>query len=192
MIGKVIRPRIDFILVPFASFLSKIGLTPNILTAIGFLLGVLSGISFGIGYLVAGGIILLLSGLCDLMDGAVAKGMNMTTKFGAFIDSVADRYSDAFTFIGIIWFYLWRREEIPLIITNFAFLGSFMVSYTRARAESIIQACDIGIMERPERILLIAIGAFSGMMEEAMGILALLSNLTALQRILYARGKMRG
>jgi phosphatidylglycerophosphate synthase len=190
MIGRI-KPKIDPLLIPVVSRLIRIGMSPNGITAIGFLLGILSGVMFGMGYFIAGGVVLLLSGLCDLMDGAMAKGMNMTSMFGAFIDSVADRYSDASIFIGITWFYLWNGKELALVITTLAFLGSFMVSYTRARAESIIPKCDVGIMERPERLLLLAIGAFSGMMEEAMGILAVLSNFTALQRIIYAWKQMK-
>ena len=132
-----------------------------------------------------GGLVALLASLFDMLDGRVARLRGRPTTFGAFLDSTMDRYSDMVLYMGLLILYA-RVDRTPyMILVWVAAFGSFMTSYARARAESLIPRCTVGLLERPERIVLIVIGALFNRMTAVLWIVAVLSNLTALQRIVY-------
>ncbi len=167
----------------------KIGLTPNIVSATGIVFAFLAALAYTRGHenLVLAVVLLLLSGYCDVLDGAIARLFQKATSFGGFLDSLLDRYADSAVYAGIIFGGLCT---VPWGLI--ALIGSLLVSYTRARAEAAdIKMESIGIAERAERILILAAASLieiftANAMEAAMIILAVLTNLTVLQRSLYA------
>jgi archaetidylinositol phosphate synthase len=183
MLDKL-RPHVKIVLDPLAGILK---VNPNIITVIGLLVGVLSAYMFASGNLLLGGIFLGLSGFIDILDGAIARKQSKISLFGGVLDSTADRFSDAFIIIGIIYggFINWIFGVLTL-------LASFSVSYVRARAESEGIKCDVGIAERPERLVILMVGAFLGylinpiIMTVAVLIMMVLSYLTVLQRLYHS------
>jgi CDP-diacylglycerol--glycerol-3-phosphate 3-phosphatidyltransferase len=137
------------------------------------------------GLLRAGGVVALVASIFDMMDGRVARLRGRETKFGAYLDSTMDRYSDMVLYMGLMILYA-RLDRTPLMVLVWvAAIGSFMTSYARARAESLIPRCTVGLLERPERIVLLVLGALTNRMVAALWIIAVLSNLTAIQRVVY-------
>jgi len=167
---------------PLERFARRIPLSPNTLSLIGFLLTVLA--SFFLTFnLRLGGIVILLGGIFDVLDGVVARVNNKASKFGAFLDSVLDRYSDALILLGIAW-NLFSKNDYPGMVLCFGtMVGALLISYTRARAEGIGESCSHGLMERPERIVLISLGAITDMMVPVLWIMVVLTHFTVLQRI---------
>jgi CDP-diacylglycerol---glycerol-3-phosphate 3-phosphatidyltransferase len=132
-----------------------------------------------------GGVVALLASLFDMLDGRVARLRGRPTTFGAFLDSTMDRYSDMVLYLGLLVLYA-RLDKTPdMVLVWVAAFGGFMTSYARARAESLIPKCTVGLLERPERIVLIVVGALANRMTAVLWIVAILSNVTALQRIVY-------
>ena len=175
-------------------------LSPNALTLIGLAISIISAAAFSRGELIAGGALILVSGVFDTLDGAVARANGRMTSFGGFLDSVCDRYADAIVFIGIMYGALDGNiptpalPGIPLWLwCVMALIGSLLVSYTRARAEGAgVEKMNVGIAERPERMLLLAVGAFSGLIVWAIAAIVILTHITIIQRILYAKKKLDG
>jgi phosphatidylglycerophosphate synthase len=165
---------------PLSVRLHQRGITADHLTAAGLLFSILAAFAYSQGSFVIGGLLVLLAGAGDALDGTVARSSGEVTPFGSFIDSVADRYSELFIFGGLALYY---RATPILYLVLFSLAGSLMVSYTRAKAEAVNGQCEVGIMERPERILLLIAASLFGFMPAALWILALLTNLTALHRI---------
>jgi len=132
-----------------------------------------------------GGVIALVAAVFDMLDGRVARIRGRGTKFGAFLDSTMDRYSDMLLFMGLLILYARLERTGLMVLVWVAAFGSFMTSYARARAESLIPRCTVGLLERPERIVLIIAGALLNKMVAVLWIVAILSNLTAVQRIVY-------
>ena len=172
-----------------------IPLSPNTLTLIGLVVSILAAVVFAHGIIVLGGALILLSGLFDIFDGAVARSKNDITPFGGVLDSVCDRYADALILIGIIYGIL-NNNISPALLLNIplwlwcavALIGSFLVSYTRARAEAAgAKDMTVGIAERPERMILLALGAFSGYIAWAIVVIVILTHITIIQRMLYAK-----
>jgi CDP-diacylglycerol---glycerol-3-phosphate 3-phosphatidyltransferase len=130
---------------------------------------------------------LVVSGSFDLLDGAVARNANMVTRFGGFLDSVLDRYSDLLVMLGISMTFLYRSDPLFSTITFFAAVGVAIVPYARARAEAASIECHNGMLERPERVILLIVGLFFGMLKPVVIILAVFTHITVLQRILRAR-----
>ncbi len=181
------------LLQPIVRILVRYRLNPNHFTTFSLAISVISAIAFGRGNLRWGGILLLLGGLFDMIDGAVARSSNRVTRFGALYDSTLDRYAEIIVFFGIGFYFVSNNDPITktgLWISMAVFIGiagSVMVSYVRARAEGLGFDCKVGVMQRPERIVLVSLGA---MISEialviAMILVAALSNFTALQRIYY-------
>ena len=172
-----------------------IPLSPNALTLIGLIISLASAVVFARGELIMGGALILVSGLFDILDGAVARANGRMTSFGGFLDSVCDRYADAVVFIGIMYGAL--AGNIPTnalfgislwLWCAIALVGSLLVSYTRARAEGAgVENMDVGIAERPERMILLSVGAFSGLIAWAIVVIVILTHITIIQRILYAK-----
>jgi phosphatidylglycerophosphate synthase len=134
----------------------RLGLPPEVFNGIGLLFGIASGIAFALGYTPAGGALLLLSGITDAFDGLVARARNVVSKAGAFLDSTLDRFTELAAFVGLVAYY---RSTVPLVAVAAALGGSLLVSYTRARGESLGVTCKLGVMQRAERLLLLGIGS---------------------------------
>ncbi len=137
------------------------------------------------GLLRVGGVIALVAAIFDMLDGRVARARGRGTHFGAFLDSTMDRYSDMLLFMGLLILYARLDRTGLMVLVWVAAFGSFMTSYARARAESLIPRCPVGLMERPERIVLVIAGALLNKMVAVLWIIAILSNVTAIQRIVY-------
>jgi CDP-diacylglycerol--glycerol-3-phosphate 3-phosphatidyltransferase len=133
----------------------------------------------------------LCGAIFDLVDGPVARESNRVTRFGGFLDSVLDRYSDLILLMGLLVYYASINRFFYIILTAIAMTGSVMVSYTRARAENCIPKCKVGFLERPERIVLIIIGALANRMAPVLWVLAVLSNITVIHRIIYTYQETR-
>jgi CDP-diacylglycerol--glycerol-3-phosphate 3-phosphatidyltransferase len=133
----------------------------------------------------AGGLVALLASIFDMLDGRVARLRGRETKFGAFLDSTMDRYSDMLLYMGLLILYARLDRTGLMVLVWVAAFGSFMTSYARARAESLIPRCPVGLMERPERIVLVIAGALLNKMVAVLWVIAILSNVTAIQRIVY-------
>ncbi|MFH1624980.1 MAG: CDP-alcohol phosphatidyltransferase family protein [Pseudomonadota bacterium] len=185
MLGGKIGHRLDPYVSKVAGGLGNNYLSPSLLTLLGLLISVLGAIALAYGrWKIAGGLI-LFAGAFDILDGAVARTSGKVSKFGELFDSVIDRYSDLVLLIGLIVFYS-RSGNIPLVILTCATsLGTVLVPYTRAKAEIFIPRCDVGLMERAERIILLVIGAIFNLMHIILWILAILTHVTVFQRVYF-------
>ncbi|GAC1446521.1 MAG: hypothetical protein NVSMB56_05990 [Pyrinomonadaceae bacterium] len=144
--------------------LVRFSVNPNMLTVIGVCINVLCGLMFGLGHFFWGGVILIVANVFDMLDGQVARRSGRVTRFGGFLDSSLDRLSDMVVFIGLMVFYARDTEfhsTLNVFLAGAALMGSVMVSYSSARAESLIPKCDVGFLRRPERVVLLIIGALS-------------------------------
>ncbi len=158
---------------------------PNIFTGFGLVIAAAAAWAFGYGRFFLGGWIMILNGLFDMLDGRVARLTKTVTPFGGFFDSVVDRYADLAVFFGLLVYYARLGRLSYVVLVAFAMTGSIMVSYARARAECLIPTCKVGFMERPERVVLIIIGALFNRMAPALWVIAVLSNITVIHRIVY-------
>jgi CDP-diacylglycerol---glycerol-3-phosphate 3-phosphatidyltransferase len=165
--------------------LVRTGVTPNILTFVGFIVNLVAAYLFAYGYFRWAGGVIILAGLFDMLDGRVARVSNRVTPFGGFLDSVLDRYSDLSLLIGLLVFYGRINRFWYMTLVAVGMIGSVMVSYTRARAENLIRSCKVGFLERPERVVLFIIGALFDRMAPVLWIIAVLSNLTVIHRVLH-------
>lgn len=176
---------------PVARLLLRARVRPNHLTVVGLGVSCLAAWAFAEGRLRPAAVLLALSGLFDLFDGSLARLAGQESCFGAFLDSVVDRYSDLVVLLGIVLLYHRTGDTAGGLLTMAGLVGTVMVSYTKARAQSVGIACEIGIMERPERLILLIAGATFHLLIPAMAVLAALTHLTALQRILFTRRAAR-
>jgi CDP-diacylglycerol---glycerol-3-phosphate 3-phosphatidyltransferase len=172
---------------PVARALLRAHVRPNHLTLVGLGVSILAACAFAQGSLRTGAALLTLAGLFDFFDGSLARLANSVSAFGAFLDSVVDRYSDLVVLLGVVLYYHRAADTTGVFLTIGALVGTIMTSYTKARAQSIGVACEIGLIERPERLIVLIAGAAFNVLTPAMIALAVLTNLTALQRILYTR-----
>ena len=163
--------------------LSKIH--PNVLTFIGLLINVWAAFLFARGEFQAAGLVVIGAGLFDMVDGRVARSTNQVTRFGGFFDSVLDRYSDLALLMGLLVYYASINRFFYIVLTAIVMTGSVMVSYTRSRAENTIPQCKVGFLERPERVVLIILGALADRMAPALWVMAVLSNITVIHRMMY-------
>jgi CDP-diacylglycerol--glycerol-3-phosphate 3-phosphatidyltransferase len=162
---------------------------PNVLTLCGIFFGFFSAFFIAFGFLISGGIALLVSGFFDLLDGAVARYADKVSPFGGFLDSVLDRYSDLAVMLGIFLFFLNSGSRAYAIAAFIASIGIAIIPYARARAEAASLSCTTGLMERPERIVLLLTGLFFNVLHYIVIILAVLSHVTVIQRIMYVKSK---
>lgn len=184
MLSKYVRPLLSSIVDMIVRWLHSIGATPNLISFIGFMLTVCSAGLLALGYLPSGGVVLWVAALFDMIDGALARFTQTESKFGAFLDSTLDRYSESITFLGLTVYYANQgAAQIHLFLIFLTLVGSWAVSYTRARAEGLNIECTGGILQRPERIVLLIVGLLLGWMLPILWILAVLTNITAGQRI---------
>lgn len=161
------------------------GVTPNALTLTGLTVTAGAAVLIGFGWLIAGGLVLLFAGLFDILDGAVARATNRVHPYGAFLDSTTDRYAELVTYIALVYHFVSRSGgELPAMLVVVALGGSLLVSYVRARAQSLGFKCDGGLLARPERVVITVAGLVVPLLlVPALWVLAVLTNLTALQRI---------
>jgi CDP-diacylglycerol--glycerol-3-phosphate 3-phosphatidyltransferase len=165
---------------------------PNVLTFAGVVINVLAAWALGLGRFVLAGVLMIVANIFDFIDGKVAKELRLESRFGAFWDSVMDRFSDITLFIGLIFLYSQLHRTDYVIITALAMMFSVMTSYTRARAESLIDKCKVGFMERPERIVLFMIGAFTNRMAAVLWVILVLSIVTVVDRIYFTWRALHG
>jgi CDP-diacylglycerol--glycerol-3-phosphate 3-phosphatidyltransferase len=191
MIGNKIGHRLD----PYINHVLKRIFgergNPNFFTLMGFFATLLASFlilkeSWGMA-----GLAIILSGLFDLFDGVVARNLGKVTAFGGFLDSVLDRYSDLFLLLALLISYLRKGYPGLVILTSFVSIGTALIPYVRARAEASNVPCNIGFMERAERIILLSAGALLGCMEWVLWVMAILTHLTVLHRIYYVWKKLR-
>jgi CDP-diacylglycerol--glycerol-3-phosphate 3-phosphatidyltransferase len=176
-------------------------ISPNVLTFIGLVINIIAAIFFGyanaqngVRMFLFAGLVIIGAGIFDMVDGRVARQTNQVTVYGAFFDSVIDRYSDVVLFFGLLVYYARGNRFFYVVLAAFVMITSLMVSYTRARAEALIGSCKVGFMERPERIVLIIIGALFnkwGAMAPVLWVLAVLSTVTVIHRISYTYSRTK-
>src|ERR687892_1807382 len=158
---------------------------PNTLTLIGVLINVGAAVELGRDHFAVAGVIMIVANIFDFIDGKVAHITGKVTEFGAFWDSTLDRFSDIALFLGLIYLYADLRRTDYVMVASLAMMFSIMTSYARARAESLIEKCKVGFMERPERIVLFMIGAFTNRMAAVLWVILILSIVTVANRIYY-------
>jgi CDP-diacylglycerol--glycerol-3-phosphate 3-phosphatidyltransferase len=180
-----VRARAAAVLDPVARFLGRHGVHPNTVTVVGFLLQVGVGLLFALGQIRLGGLLLIVVGPLDALDGAVARANGQERPFGAFLDSTLDRLSDAALILGLTAYYLQRGALLEVALLLLALVSALMVSYTRARAEALGLSCKVGLLTRMERVLLIAVLSVLRLMTLLVWTLALLSLLTFVQRVIH-------
>ncbi len=186
-IGDTVGYALDAIVRGFAAT----GINPNFLTFLGFGINVLAAYLFAYGYFRWAGLTIILAGIFDMADGRVARLQGRVTPFGGFYDSVMDRYSDLCLLIGLLIYYGRINRFFYVSLVAVVMIGSVMVSYSRARAENVIPSCKVGFLERPERVVLIIIGALFDRMAPVLWLIAVLSNVTVIHRIAYTRQEAR-
>ena len=165
--------------------LARTGITPNALTWLGCGLSAAAGLLAAGGYVAPAGAVSLLAGSLDLLDGALARATGQTSRFGALLDSILDRYNEAFLLGGIFLYEASRNSSIELTLVFLALFGSLMVSYVKARAEALGVSCEVGLLTRPERVIVLGVGLITGLVLPALAIVAVLANFTALQRLVH-------
>src|SRR5262245_4477534 len=185
MISHAIGQGGKFILGGIVRVLSALGIPPNLLTFTGVVISLWAAFHFGHGQFVSGALIVILAGLFDMLDGEVARVSRSETRFGAFYDSVIDRYSDIILLQGLMVWYARNAMLGYVVLVGVVFMGAVMTSYARARADSLIPTCKVGFMERPERIVLLILGGLFNRMEAVLWVLAVLGNWTVINRIYY-------
>jgi CDP-diacylglycerol--glycerol-3-phosphate 3-phosphatidyltransferase len=185
MLTRQIGQTCNYLLLLIVRAFAATGINPNLLTVIGFAINFLAAYLFAYGYFRWAGVTVFLAGLFDMLDGRVARFTNRVTPFGGFFDSVLDRYSDLCLMIGLLVFYGRINRFWYVVLVAVAMIGSVMVSYARARAENLISTCKVGFLERPERMVLIIIGAMFDRMAPVLWIIAVLSTLTVIHRVAF-------
>ncbi len=189
LLSSLVRQRAQAFLNTLALGLNALGFSPNALTLIGFLGMCAVGLVLANGWLALGGVLIVLGGIFDALDGSLARLTNRVTKFGAFLDSTTDRFAEGALFLGLLYYFLQHNMTYVSYLIYLTLLGSLMVSYARARAEGIGVECKEGLMTRFERIALLVIGLLlTAVFGDTpilivLGILAILTNVTAVQRI---------
>jgi len=196
MFSRRIQQRARYVVILLIQPLARLGVSPNLLTSIGLLLSIVTALVIAQGYMFVGGLLVVFAGIFDMFDGAMARVRNAATAFGAFLDSTLDRYSESIILFGLLWYtlqhpglqnLLWPAPHEQTWMITFIFVsvvGSLMVSYTKARAEGLGIECKSGLLARPERVIILAIGLLSNTCIWALAILAVFSNLTALERMI--------
>ena len=180
----------DYVELPVARFMERVGLTPNLVTLIGLLIAVGGAGLVAVGQWWAGGAVVLFGGVFDMFDGALARMTGRASKFGALLDSVVDRVSEAVALFGVLAFYLISDNDIGAALAYAAIIGSLMVSYMRARSEGLGIECKVGVMTRPERVAAIGFGLIAAhwipvVMPVVLGTIGALTAFTAVHRLIH-------
>jgi CDP-diacylglycerol--glycerol-3-phosphate 3-phosphatidyltransferase len=172
---------------PLARVLSAISIRPDFLTVTGWVLSVGAAVLFGLGYTKTAGAVMLFAGLFDALDGAVARESNRMSAFGAFLDSTLDRLSESAIFVGIVFFYAASARPYEALLAGVAMTFSLMTSYTRARAEGLGLKCEVGLLERAGRVVILSFFSLTGFLIAGVGLVAAGALVTTAQRILHVR-----
>jgi CDP-diacylglycerol--glycerol-3-phosphate 3-phosphatidyltransferase len=189
----------ETVIEPVARLLVNLRIHPHILTFSGLAISILAFNFYRQGYFFSAGVMVVLAGVCDVLDGRLARETNRMSKFGALMDSTIDRYSEVLLFLGLAIFFHDKHSYIVYLII-FAIAGSFMVSYTRARAEGLGIECRVGLMQRPERITWLAVGSLLGAIPKygiylvlaTIWFIAIFANITVIQRVIFIRKELKG
>ena len=184
-----VRQRSRFVLNPIVHLLSRTGIHPHVLTVVGFLVASAAGVAIAAGKCFLGGWLLLISGPFDALDGALARATGRESRFGAFLDSSLDRYSEAAVLFGVLFWSSSNGHHALVLLCFMAMVGSFMVSYTRARAEGLNMACKVGVFTRMERFVVMIVMLLTEQLGIGLALLAVLANVTAIQRIVHVYRK---
>ncbi|MGA2111559.1 MAG: CDP-alcohol phosphatidyltransferase family protein [Anaerolineales bacterium] len=190
-LSQWMRARFKVVLDPIAGFLNRLGLAPNTVTLFGLAGNTVASVLLALGDTSLGGGIVLIMGPIDALDGAMARLRGEPSAFGGFVDSVTDRYSELLILGGVLTHFALEQNALGAILTFAAAAGSVMVSYTKARAEALKFECDIGLLTRVERYLVLSPALILNVPLIGVGIIALFANITALQRILFVRAQAR-
>lgn len=182
MLSRLLRSTVQRITLPIGKGIAAIGLTPNSVTIIGSIVTLYAGWLISQGNYRTGGVMALVAGVFDSLDGAVARARGGSQR-GAFLDSTLDRFSDAVLLAALIWSAHDSRTVVALAVAAMVF--GFMTSYIRARAEGLGLECRVGIAERGERVIILSIGLITGLVSVSLGILVALSSLTVIQRFVH-------
>ncbi len=185
MLSERLRSWGERIRAPLGRALGRLGMSPNSLTMVGYVLSLLVMYVLATGQLQLGGVLVAVAAMFDALDGAVARATGTASTFGAFFDSVIDRYSEATVLFGLLLWYLSRAAEQEVALIYVTLLGSLMVSYARARAEGLGIACKVGWLTRFERVALLSIGLILQHVRLVLWVMAVLTNVTALQRVYH-------
>jgi len=185
MITEKIGKAGHWLLYKIVDALAATGVHPNVLTFTGLVVNIWAAVLFAAGRFPAAGAVMILAGVFDMTDGRVARAQGRVTTFGGFFDSVIDRYSDLVLYLGLLVYYARVNRFFYAILVGVAMAGSVMVSYARARAESLIPSCKAGFWERPERIVLLILGALGNRIAPALWLLAIGPNISVIQRIVH-------
>ncbi len=183
MLTELLKERTNKALEGPVRRLARKGVSPNVLTVTGLALNAGVGLVLALGWEFLGGFLVIFAGLFDMLDGSLARLGGRTTRFGALLDSVVDRFSEAAILVGLLWFYLSSQKMAEVLLLFAVLLGSLMVSYVRARAEGLGIDCEVGLVARPERVLLLALGLIFSQMVAVLAILAVLTHVTVIQRV---------
>lgn len=177
---------------PLAHRLAAAGVTANQVTLAGLATVLIAAALIGSGYLVAGGLLFLAGSLFDLMDGVLARSQDGATPFGAFLDSSLDRIGEGFVFAALVLHFSWQDDPWMAALTVVALTAAFLTSYTRARAEGLGMTCTVGLVSRPERVLILGVGLVAGLAAPAVWVLTLLGAFTAAQRVVHVYRQAQG
>ena len=201
MFEAKLKPHLEIILSAVANKMVALGITANMVTLFGFFVNLIATFYVATGRLVVGGILILFGGSFDMIDGAVARAQTNLRASGALLDSVVDRYSEGFLFLGALIYFYTLESLIGIILAFGAWFGSILVSYVRARAEGLQVTCKVGLMQRPERIVLLGTGTLlQGILWDrfpiiqtnalillcVIGVLTLTTHITALHRLIFS------
>jgi CDP-diacylglycerol--glycerol-3-phosphate 3-phosphatidyltransferase len=192
MIGEKIGAVGAKIRYTIARFFFLLKVSPSVLTFTGLVINVYAAFLFAVGKVRWAGLMVLIAGVFDMIDGTVARISGKVTKFGSFFDSVIDRYSDSVLFFGIIILYARVGRIDNLVLTCFVLMGALVTSYAKARAENLIDSCKVGFMKRPERVVILMLGAIFNHLLIALWILAVGANITAFHRIYHTWRETKG
>jgi CDP-diacylglycerol--glycerol-3-phosphate 3-phosphatidyltransferase len=186
VISELFGARVRGMMLRVGAVLARLGLSANLLTLIGLALNVLVALAIADGRLVAGGVLLLIASAFDMLDGAVARASGSVSSFGGFLDSTLDRYSEVVVYLGLLVYFLDRPDaRAGAILTFLATIGALLISYARARAEAAGYGASVGLVARPERVIILAICLLVGRPVIAVWALAITTHLTALTRIVH-------
>lgn len=187
----LLRARFKGVVNPVAAFFVRLGLTPDWMTLLGLLINGVGAYFIAVGQVSLGGLFILLAGPFDALDGAMARLTGKQNKFGAFLDSVTDRYSELLIFGGLLFYYIQQQDLLACLLVYLAAVGSLMVSYTRARAQSIGLEAKVGVFSRVERLLVLIPCLIFNRPLIALWAIAILANFTAVQRVLHVQKETR-
>ena len=190
-VREYLRGHLERALRPLAYLLLFQRVTPNQVSVVAVLLNVATGALVVAGHPMSAAVLYLVAGACDLLDGMLARLAHRTTPFGAFLDSTLDRISEGVVFTAVAYHFAAQGQSLEAALVVLALLGSFMVSYTRARAEAAGFECLVGLVTRAERIPLLAAGLFFGVLPEVMYVIVVLTSVTVAQRVFHAHRELR-